>query len=186
MSVIIALKKDKSIYLGADTQRTCSNIRTICGRNENWKITAYKNGVLLGGVGSVRVTNAVRVHNEWFEKIEGELTKEYIVKMIVPQMMLEFFEKGLVDEKRKNVDASFVIAYKDKAFCITRELAVYEADGFCIGSGAEFAYPYLYGNSDDIKQTILTALRGVAKRDITIGAPFILIDSVNLKFEIVE
>ena len=56
MSIVIGIKKDGVIYMGADTQRTCGGTKCNCLSESNFKITRFKNGVLLGHVGTVRTS----------------------------------------------------------------------------------------------------------------------------------
>ena len=47
MSIVIAIKKDDTVYFGADTQRTAGLSKQNCLCESNFKVTKYKNGVLL-------------------------------------------------------------------------------------------------------------------------------------------
>ena len=190
MSVLISVKKGDTIYMGADTQTT------VCGRSmnqkreSNLKIHKYKNGLLLGHVGNVASGFRIYSCNELFEDIDGELTKEYIVTSIVPKIIEILAKNNLIDDEKKTMNGTFVIAYKDKAFRIYEDFKVVEGDLFVVGCGEDSSFPYLFEayNSEtiNVNDVIIQALRASAKIKCFVGAPFVFINTKDLKFNFVK
>ncbi len=185
MSVIIAVKKDDIIYLGADTQCTSPTRKFHVKTGPNSKLIVLENGVIIGLAGMCVPGQILASHPEWFNfKSEDEFTKEYLTTFVIPKIK-EAFKNYNYDEN----DFEFTIAYKSKAFEINRRFVV-----FCIehknviGCGGDvIIYKLSKINIDgDINEQLLDALRFSEKNDSAVGAPFILVNTKDLKIEIRE
>lgn len=191
MSLVVAYKRNGFVYMGADTQSTCG---TTIERNLNasgFKITRLANGFLIGVCGRVKAHQIIVAQKKWFNIPENEkFDKRYIVKNIIPE--LSALMKNVnedQDARNASVAASVLIAYKDGMFLITRQLNVYECGTFAVlGSGGNFAKYMLaqITDNDDIDQGLLSALRAGARFDSMVSAPYILIDTKDMQYKIVE
>lgn len=187
MSVIVAVKENGVVYMGADSQTTTGR-RKRSGLNEtSFKITRLKNGMLVGFCGRVAAKQAILSMDDVFvlDK-EGGLNKKHIVKEIVPKLVDKMQLIG--DEDSGVLDVSILLAYKDKLYRITSDLDVLNLNE-CgrSGAGADFTNWYLFGEKNlSIRERILKALVASAKRTESVGGPYVLIDTQKQEFEVVD
>ena len=187
MSVIVAIKENGVVYMGADSQTTTGR-RKQSGLNETaYKITRLKNGMLVGFCGSVAAKQAILSMEDVFvlDK-EGGLNKKHIVKEIVPKLVDKMQLIG--DEDSGALDVSILLAYKDRLYRITSGLDVLNLNE-CgrSGAGADFTNLYLFGEKNlSIRERILKALVASAKRTESVGGPYVLIDTQKQEFEVVD
>lgn len=187
MSVIVAIKENGVVCMGADSQTTTGR-RKRNGLNETaYKITRLENGMLVGFCGRVAAKQAIPSMDDVFvlDK-EGGLNKKHIVKEIVPKLVDKMQLIG--DEDSGALDVSILLAYKDKLYRITSGLDVLNLNE-CgrSGAGADFTNWYLFGEKNlSIRERILKALVASAKRTESVGGPYVLIDTQKQKFEIVD
>ena len=187
MSVIVAVKENGTIYMGADSQTTTGR-RKRNGLNEtSFKITRLENGMLVGFCGKVAAKQAILSMEDVFvlDK-EGGINKKHIVKEIVPKLVDKMQLIG--DEDSGALDVSILLAYKDKLYRITSGLDVLNLNEYGrSGAGADFTNWYLFGEKNlSIRERILKALVASAKRTESVGGPYVLIDTQNQKFEVVD
>lgn len=165
MSVIVAIKENGVVYMGADSQTTTGR-RKRNGLNEtSFKITRLENGMLVGFCGKVAAKQAILSMEDVFvlDK-EGGLNKKHIVKEIVPKLVDKMQLIG--DEDSGALDVSILLAYKDKLYRITSGLDVLNLNE-CgrSGAGADFTNWYLFGEKNlPVRERILKALVASAKR----------------------
>ena len=102
MSLIVAIKKDDVVYLGADTRTTRGErVRSNLAR-EDLKI--HKMGsCFVGAAGTVANLQLMISHPEWFELKGKPLTKKFIVQKIIPNygMGEPLSAAGINAEKRR-------------------------------------------------------------------------------------
>ena len=190
MSVVVGIKDGGVVYLGADTQTTIGSNRQQHSLNEvGYKIHRFENGILFGACGSVQTTQVLLANLEIFTLDEnGKLTKSWIVKEIIPKMRKILQDAKLLDEDGA-MENSFVLAHGDKAYCVYAQFRVVARnDTLSIGAGRGAALYAL--NQTDIQKTVrerlIEAMEMSAKLVDSISAPYILIDTKNLEFEIVQ
>lgn len=187
MSVIVAIKENGVVYMGADSQTTTGK-RKRNGLNETaFKITRLKSGMLVGFCGRVAAKQAILSMEDMFvlDK-EGGLNKKHIVKEIVPKLVDKMQVIG--DEDSGALDVCILLAYKDKLYRITSGLDVVKLNecGWS-GAGANFTNWYLFGEKHlPVRERILKALVASAKRTESVGGPYVLIDTHNQEFEVVD
>ena len=187
MSVIVAIKENGVVYMGADTQTT-SVRRKRNGLNEAaFKIVRFENGMLVGFCGKVVAKQTIiSMKNVFFLDEEGKLDKRHIVKEIVPKLIDNI---GLIgDEKSGTLNVSIMLAYKDKLYRITSNLDVLKLNEYgVIGSGLNYAHWCTIEKGDlSVRERILRALVASAKRTETVGGPYILIDTQKQEYEIID
>lgn len=192
MSLIIGIKKDGAFYLGADTQTTNGDLIERDFSKEGFKIKDAGNGLLFCAVGACDVSRNIIVRDELFVLPEDGLTKRFIVENFVPKVFELIKEEGLVSEIKEgkpNIDCTFALVYKDKCFIIKNDLSVWEVDEmFAIGSGKPMAFAFLQLSDDkqDVKKTIIDAMKASAESVTSVSAPYILRSSNNPEYEIIE
>ena len=94
MSVVVAIKKDGIIYMGADSQVTRGGTRTSLSNPNNYKIWKVKgvDNCLMAHVGSLREACVIRVMNDLVREIDVYhecVDFEYVVRRIVPAIIDE-------------------------------------------------------------------------------------------------
>ena len=92
MSVVVAIKKDGVIYLGADSQVTRGGTRTSLSNPNNYKIWKVKgvDNCLMGHVGTLREACVVRIMDNLVREIDvmrDMIDFEYVVTRVVPMIV---------------------------------------------------------------------------------------------------
>ena len=195
MSLVIAIKKDGVIYMGADSQVTRGGTRTTLSNPNNykiWKVSDVDN-CLMASVGALRANNVIKVANDLIPEIvdlKDLVDFRFVVRHFVPALMEELDSYKLLtksDEGFPHMDASFLLAYHDKLFSIDRYGCVIEVDDFCaIGSGASEALGSLLSsaNVSDPIERIKTAIKASAANDIYVDYPIVVSDTKNTEFRV--
>ena len=190
MSLIIAEVKDGVVYMGADTRISWGDVQYCLTAESNLKIIKMPQGILLGTVGMVAVSQILNCHKDWFEEEAAQnLTKEYLVTQIVPKLYRELRKRGQLSKKEPaELECSCFLAQQDRLFRISHDFSVSVVPAFdAIGAGQNAAFAINELNSEcSLKEKFLKGLRLAASCDNSIAAPFVFIDTKNLKFEIVE
>ena len=195
MSVVVAIKKDGVIYMGADSQVTKGGTRATLSNPNNYKVWPV-DGIdhcLMASVGSLRVANVVRVMSELIPEIvdlKHGVDFRFVVKGLVPHIMDELDKYDLLHcekDSDPHMEASFLVAYYDRLFSIAGNGAVIEIDDFCaIGSGASEALGSLLSSIEEKNpvERIKTAIKASAAHDIYVDYPIVVTDTADTKFEV--
>ena len=198
MSVIVAIKKNNKIYLGADTQTTCGNVKINYLGEDSRKLKLLDNGIILGAVGQKKGSKLIFSHPEFFTLTkDGELTKEHIALNIVPLIKNCLLENDLITFSKDNPPAwsnVFIVAHKDKLFWITKHGNVVTTNHYLgAGAGEDAAFPGLMKlDGEDVRgdsevfHRLADILRVTATRRTGISAPFFLIDTETKEFQMVK
>ena len=198
MSVVIAIKKNNRIYMGADTLASFGEVKRNCISKDGRKIQLLDNGVLLGTAGSVYGIQRVLAQSEIFTvPDDGFFDKKYIVKNIIPKLYQLYKSQDMLEKNKDQPDSlpeSFLVAYKDKLFLITGVFDVVSIEHYAtIGSGGTVTLAGLIKldeedeqNDEDINNKMIDILRISESRIRSVGAPFCLIDTINKTFKIVK
>lgn len=191
MSLVVAYKKNGIVYMGADTQLSSGTAISRVLNESGFKIARFDNGILLGMCGSFKGCRKVVAQKQWFDVPDGEtISKRYIVKNIIPQ--LSIIMKDVKDNRRHPQNSSMcvelIIAHKDKMFLISDSYDVYECSHYvAIGAGCRYSkYMLSQINENDVNEGLLKALREGAYFDSSVSAPYVLIDTLNTEYKIVE
>ena len=187
MSVIVAVKENGVVYMGADTQTTIGRRKQIGLNKTAFKITRLENGILVGFCGRVAAKQTILSLQDLFVLDQnGQLTKKHIVNQIIPKLVDKMEQIG--DEECRELEVSILLAHKDKLYKITAAL-----DVVCLskcgtsGCGQRYVNYYLQEGTDlPVKDRILKALMESAKRSDGVGGPYVLIDTQGLEYEIVD
>lgn len=193
MSIVIAVKDKGRVMFGADTQITTGNLKYCPTSESNLKITKMPHGILIGRSGLLNVANILTSNPKWFAKLSDEdLSKRFLVERITPRLAKELKDNDLLYKEGLpgiEMEASFLIAQKDKLFFIHQSFAVFEVPFFsAIGSGSFGAEATFNDETDHrcTREQILSALKNAAAFDTSVSAPFVLTDTEKLEYEFVE
>lgn len=195
MSVIVAIKKDGVVYLGADSQATKGSSRTSLSNPNNYKIWKVKgvDNCLMGSVGNIRDACAVRVINNLVSEIDviyDSIDYEFVVNSIEPAIKKCLKDHEFVDKNDpyESMSSCFLFAYRDKLFTITYGCVIEHDDFVAIGSGECEAIGSLLSTTDetDVRERIIKAIKASAANDIYVDYPIILSSTDCTEFEIVN
>ena len=194
MSVVVAIKENKKVYIGADSQVTRGGTRRTL-RNPNnykvWKIKGVEN-CIMAHVGNLREANVVRLMDglvSEYNIYKNHIDFEFIVKKIVPEIFDELKNYGFLKDNKyiESIDSRFLFAYKDQLYLINSDGCVLEIDDFvAIGSGeGEAIGSLLSTDNQDPTQIIIKAIKSSAVADIYVDYPIILTNTEETNFDII-
>ena len=195
MSVVVAIKKNDVIYMGADSQATRGGTRSTLSNPNNYKIWPVLDvdNCLMGCVGSLRANNIIKVSTDLIPEIvdlKDSLDFRFVVRSFVPALMREL---DLYDAMSKDKDtcpdmnASFILAYRDRLYVIDSYGSVIEVDDFCaIGSGASEALGSLLSSTEikDPIDRITMAIKASASHDIYVDYPIVISNTDDTEFRV--
>ena len=191
MSLVVAYKKDGTVYMGADTQSSRGSEISRTLNASGFKISKLPSGILMGVCGLVKGHQKILTQKNWFELPEGKkLDKRYIVKNIIPK--LSELMKGIKEDKdarHSSMEVCLLLAQADRLFMISNQYTVFESHSYAaIGAGADYSEYCLSRaeEADDVHEGLLKALRAGAHFDSTVSAPYVLIDTKDREYAVVE
>ena len=195
MSVVVAIKKDGVVYLGADSQATRGGTRSSLSNPNNFKVWRVKgvDNCLMGHVGNLRDACAIRVMDNLVRDVDvirGQVGFDYLVTRIVPYIIDELKHYSyLKDGYFEGMDSKFAFAFEDQLFVIGGDGSVIEVDDcVAIGSGESEAIGSLVTtcNEEDPKSRIIKAIKASATHDLYVDYPIVLINTKDGEFDIVS
>lgn len=196
MSLIIGIKKNNCVYLGADTQISGDNGKIFpIDLNENnfkiFKLKGLKN-CFCGVCGDVSNSSIIRSLDFNTDKKNENIIINYdfIINKFIPDLIdkLIYYKIDFLKENDKKIfiDNCFLIAQNDKLFYVNSDFSVIEVDTyFAIGSGSTAIQGILYENYNtlDPNQLILKALSFSEKIDLFVSSPFIAVNTCSNKIK---
>ena len=194
MSVVVAIKEGKKVYIGVDSQVTKGGTRTTLKNPNNYKVWRVPNAphCLMAQVGSFRDSNVVRLMDRLvtdYNIYREHIDYEFVVKKVVPDIVEELKKYGMLKDEKyvECMDSAFVFAYCDQLYMIGRDLSVIEIDDYvAMGSGEDQAIGSLLSTEgEEPKERIVKAIKASAAADIYVDYPIILTDTENGEFEII-
>ena len=193
MSVVVAIKENGKIMMGADSQCTKGGTRRSLSNPNNykiWKVLDSEN-CLLGHVGLVREANVIRVARDLvpeMAQLKDKVDFSFVVKRLVPTMFEELEEYRVIKkgDNPPEFDSSFLFAYKDKLFYISGNGTVIEIDDYCaIGSGeCEAIGSLLSTEGESPEERIKKAIKASAANDIYVDYPIVITDTESTEFNV--
>jgi ATP-dependent protease HslVU (ClpYQ) peptidase subunit len=193
MSVVVAIKENGRIVMGADSQCTKGGTRRSLSNPNNykiWKVLDSEN-CLFGHVGVVREANIIRVARDLvpeIAQIKDKVDFSFVVKRLVPAMFdeLEDYRVTKKGDTPPEFDSSFLFAYKDKLFYIAGNGTVMEIDDYCaIGSGeCEAIGSLLSTEGEPPEERIKKAIKASAANDIYVDYPIVISDTESTAFKV--
>lgn len=194
MSVVVAIKEGKKVYMGADSQSTLGNTRITLRNPNNFKIWKVidSNNTLMACVGAKRDANVIRLVPgivDEYDEFSKRVNYKFVVKYIVPNIVRELKKAGFIKDENyiECINSAFLFAYKDKLFFINNDLCVLEINDYvAIGSGSPEAIGSLLSTEgEDPKTRIVKASKASAANDIYVDYPIILTDTETTKFDVI-
>ncbi len=196
MSVVVAIKKDNVVYVGADSQVTCGGTKASLSNPNNYKIWPVK-GVdhcLMGAVGELRDACVIRTMDglvDRLDAIDGLVDYDYVVNVIEPLIREVLHSRKFLpdDDPYSCMGTVFLFVYQDKIYTIEAGAVIEHDDYTAIGSGSSEAMGSL--NSTEFEENpntrIIKAIKASAGHDLYVGYPIILGNSVDSnKFVVVD
>lgn len=194
MSVVVAIKENGKIYLGADSQVTKGGTRTTLKNENNYKIWRVIGAphCMMAQVGSFRDANVIRLMRDLvtdYNIYREHISFDFVVKKVVPDIVSELAHYNFLKdgEKTELLDSSFLFAYKDQLWFINQDKSVIEVEDYvAMGSGADQAIGSLLSTEGQgPKERIVKAIKSSATADIYVDYPIILTDTEEGEFEII-
>ena len=195
MSVVVGIKKDNVVYLGADSQVTRGGTRVSLSNPNNYKIWKVRgvDNCLMAHVGNLRDACVIRIIDNLIREIDivhDCINFEYVVKRIVPYIIDELKNYNYISKEGKfeYMDSRFLFAYKDMLFTIGSDSSVIEVDDcVAIGSGECQAIGSLVTtvDEDDSKSRIIKAIKSSAASDIYVDYPIVLANTKDTEFDVI-
>lgn len=193
MSVIVAIKHEGKIYIGADSQVTKGGSRKSLSNPNNYKVWKVKNAehCLMGHVGSLRDACVLRCEPNFIREIDqvhDVFGFEYVVERIEPMIKNILADRDFVrkEDPYGTMDSRFLFAHKDRLFTIEYGSVIEHDDFVAIGSGESEAVGSLLSTEDikDQKERIIKAIKATAAHDIYVDYPIIMTDTDKCKFDV--
>jgi len=194
MSVVVAIKENNKIYIGADSQVTRGGTRKTLNNKNNYKVWKVKNvdNCLMASVGDLRDATVVRLMNNLvsdYEVFKGYVGFEFVVKSVVPDIFNELKKYGYMKDQQyiEPINSEFIFAFQNQLFLISGDGSVIEIDDcVSIGSGkCEAIGSLLSTEGQTPEERIIKAIKASAANDIYVDYPIILSNTGNTKFAVV-
>lgn len=192
MSILIAYKKDDTVYMGTDTRVIANDHKKNELSECNYKIQKLENGMLLGITGESLERQTLIAYSEIFTlDKKGKLTKKHIVKEIIPQLLSILEKENLLMRKESEcpfMKAALLLAYEDTLYEISATFSVIKYEDFqVLGKVSNYAQATMANTkeTDDINERIVKALDIVSKNSQCVGKPYLLIDTKELKYNLI-
>ena len=193
MSVVVAIKENGKVTIGADSQCTRGGTRRTLSNPNNykvWKVLDAEN-CLFAQVGLVREANIIRVARDLvpeMAQLKDRVDFSFVVKRLVPRMFEELEEYRAIKkgDTPPEFESSFLFAYKDKLFYISGNATVIEIDDYvAIGSGeCEAIGSLLSTEGEACEDRIKKAIKASAASDIYVDYPIVITDTENCEFKV--
>ena len=193
MSLIVAIKKDDVVYLGADTRTVKGSYVRSRLSERDFKICRMGT-CFVGGVGDVANIQVMTNHPEWFDLKGKPLTRRFLVQNVIPRYYdsVKDLEKLEFDEENSNspkCGCEFLVTDGKRLFKIDNDFEVIELSKHGeIGCTERIALTLFLRTEDghEPNELILKALRMSSYRNGFVGAPYVLINTRDGQFELVE
>ena len=148
----------------------------------------------VGAAGTVSNIQLMTDHPEWFELKGKPLTKRFLVQNVVPKYYdlvkeMDKIEMGEKNSASPKCKCAFLVTDGKKLFRIDDDFEVIEFSTYGqVGCTEDIALALFLDSLTDYSpnEIILKALRISTYRNDGVGAPYILINTKDNKFEVVE
>ena len=194
MSVVVAIKTNGRVYLGADSQVTKGGTRQSLKNPNNYKIWHVRGSqnCMMAHVGDIREANIARLIDglvDDYDMYKNNIDYEFVVKVVVPTLVKELRKVGYIKDEPyfEGFNSSFLFAYQDQLFSISGDGCVIEIEDFVsIGSGyCEATGSLLTSEGESPERRIVKAIKASAASDIYVDYPIILTNTKDEQFKIV-
>lgn len=196
MSVVVAIKEDGKIYMGADTMVTYGGSKRYLTTPHTQKVWVVEDtpNCIMGCVGMLSDLNLVRYCGQHLVPEVAALKNEVNIGVLIQATVPKLF--GLIQEYNdvcgKDEDtpmqSSFIIGVNDHLFAIYSDGSVEEEEEWvAIGSGADMALASLENSvGEDPYVRIVKALSSAARISLYVDDPYALVDNSDLELRILS
>ena len=191
MSVVIAIKKDGVIYMGADTQFKKGGQKVILKHPSNYRIWKVKGAedCLMAGAGkhaeicAIKNTYGLVRDVDLFKK---EVDFKYIVNRVEPLIRDTLMERQLIssDKPYEDIVSDFIAVANNRMYEIKCGCVIEHEDFIVIGDNSKEAIGNLLATKYERNPIarIIKAMNACNERGINVGFPIVTIDSQNNNF----
>lgn len=188
MSVVVAIKYDKGMLLGADRQISSGHL--ALGETQKVYKSQYSN-TAWGSVGCLRILDLISCnvddlmsYKDILDKVE--LDKPYVVNVIVPKIFIKLkeYNQAYLENNLLSIDNQFLVCDYDSIFKIDTDGSVIEFDKYyAIGSGYELVLGNLQSSYkedldlDTAVDLLIDSIRKSCKNELYINSN---IDIINI------
>ena len=150
MSIIIGYKDGGKVYMACDTGRTLDEYIFSDDTETGMNVFHLPNGVMCGAT-CYSVKQAIQTNGQWFDGLDGELTKKFITREFVAPLYDKLDGLGLIDDNDgSQFSGAILLAKNDRLFCIDSDFSVHLITKFCvIGKGFDYAVPRIILHNDE-------------------------------------
>ena len=192
MSILIAYKRGDTVYMGTDTRVLINDFKFTKTCESNHKIQRMDSGIIVGITGDRIARQTIFAYPEIFTlDNKGKLTRKHIFKCIIPKLTEVLKAKNLLVEKEDAepyMEVQMMIAHKGDLYEICQNFSIYKYETFqVLGDVADYGQFTMVTTkeSDDVNQRIVKALDIVAKNSPLVGRPYLLVDTMGEKYQLV-
>ena len=193
MSILLAVKKNNTVYMATDTREIVSGDKRNNLCEASFKIQKQDNGMLVGITGDRFTRQTLFANSEIFTlNKKGKLTKKHIVTEIVPQIIDLLDAHGMLMQNEDGfigMKARIILAYQESMFEICAGfLVITDEDLQALGEASSGAEVVLFNSKpdDDVEERLIRALDVASKYCLTVGAPYLLINTKDLEYTVVK
>lgn len=193
MSILLAVKKNNTVYMATDTREIVSGNKRSNLCEASFKIQKKDNGMLVGITGDRFTRQTLFANLEIFTlNKKGKLTKKHIVTEIVPKIIDLLDAHGMVMQTEDgfiSMKAKIVLAHQGSMFEICAGFLVIKYEDLqVLGEASSGAEVVLFNSKpdDDVEERLIRALDVASKYCLTVGAPYLLINTKNLEYSVVK
>lgn len=193
MSILLAVKKNNTVYMATDTREIVSGDKRNNLCEASFKIQKQDNGMLVGITGDRFTRQTLFANSEIFTlNKKGKLTKKHIVTEIVPQIIDLLDAHGMLMQNEDGfigMKARIILAYQESMFEICAGFLVIKYEDLqALGEASSGAEVVLFNSKpdDDVEERLIRALDVASKYCLTVGAPYLLINTKDLEYTVVK
>lgn len=158
MSIIIAIKEKNKIVMGCDSQVSSGGLKEqLVSPSAKVVESMQSKDILIGGVGSLRDVQIIQSTKDLIPEIN--ILKDTVdTTLIINEVTMNIYNRlkkfNRVDIEdgnyySPNINSSFIIAYRDKAWLISNDLGVLPIEDYLVcGSGEQVSIGVLENTKD--------------------------------------
>ena len=195
MSIIMAYKRNDTIYMATDTRYIMGGIKRNELNEGSRKIQILDNGMVIAITGNHKTRQIIFSYPEIFTLTNAKkLTKRHIVNGIIPELIDILKEHNLLKREIDEgvfakMDCTIILAYKNQMFEISKTFNTITYNDFqSLGDCSDLSQIILYNikEEDDINQKFIEILDLTSKSSQYVGKPYLLVDTKELKYNFVK
>ena len=193
MSIIIAYAHDGVTHFATTTRFVIDGIKHTETAESNFKIKKLSNGLLVGAADDMKLSQMVLARAEDIFTLtrSGNLTKEHVIRCVLPKLFAFIKRNGLLDQKAFSksalvLDGDIIMAHggtilhiQKESMCVnryTKYVAIGNSDCFATGALAQV------DTSKDIDAQLVDILRAASTVSEKIAAPYLTINTRDMKY----